>query len=809
MQYDRLWLDLQYAIRQFRRNIGFAATVIGTAGLGIGLTAAMFSIIYGVLLSPLPFPDAPRVVSLGSINPVNTHAGSASLPDIRDWKEQSQSFQDIGHYDLSLKNLEYHNRSSLAVEVRCSSNLLALIGAQPVLGRVFSDQDKGTDGKFAVLGAHLWKSLFNSEQSISGQSIKIGNGDFLVVGVMPDSFIFPLTHEDDIVWIYSKLPKEWENRNVALVQTIGRLKPGAAPERAAAELTTIFNRTRRDKTARVIVETYRDSVTADLRRPLWLLEATVLAVWLIACINIVTLLLARNSTKLREVAIRFTLGARPRHLRQQFLAESILLALMAAVASILIANLVIRGLRIFLSAKLPFGANIGINPPVLCLIVALSFLIAVLFGILPALQASRILPQTAIREGSAGSGITRRQKRLRESLIVVEIALTFALISDAGLLVHALYNLKNTPLGFVPAHMVVGQFAVASNLRGGDVIHTTYLPVLERLEAISGVRSAGIANVLPFDPTASITMPVEVANNKLISDQQVLAQLRLMSRDTHRALGIRLLRGRFFDERDTPSAPWAVIINHTLASKFFPNQDPVGKLIRTDDEGPHQYSPIVGVVEDSVQRSLSNPIEPEIDVCLEQMSPKDAFISILGSYAQVVVRTKSAPETLLPEIRHVLQQSNPETGFASVSTMDDLLERSLGERIFISRIIGLFATAGLLISIVGLYGSIAYNVSRSRQDIAVRVAFGARPSDILWSVMGRYLLIIGVGLAGGLLLWQQTSQLLRSYLTDVRSLAWVSVILGAALILFCGALASYFPALGASRVDPMQSLRRE
>lgn len=809
MPYNRFWLDLHYAIRQFRRDKGFAVTVVGTAGLGIGLTAAMFSIIYGVLLSPLPFPDAGHLVSLGSINPVNIHPGSSSLPDIRDWKEQNQSFQDIGHYDLSLKNVEYRNRAALAVEVRCSSNLLTLMGAQPVLGRVFSDQDKVADGNLAVLGAQTWKNLFSSEQAIGGRHIKIGNEDFLVIGVMPETFVFPLTRPEDIVWVYSKLPKEWESRQNAFLQAIGRLRPGAAREKAAAELTTIFNRPRQDKSGRVIVETYRDSVTADLRRPLWLLEATVLAVWFIACINVISLLLVRNTTRMRDIAIRCTLGARKHHLQQQFLLESLLLAIMAAVAGLLVADLVIRGLRVYLAAKLPFGGNIAINLPVLGLIVALALLVAVLFAILPAFQVYKTVPESAIHEGSARTGISRYQKRAREVLIVVEIALTFALLSDAGLLVHTLYNLKNAQLGFVPDQLVIGQFSVPLNTTRADIIQTSYVTVLEQLQAIRGVRWAGIANVLPFDPGATVTMPVQVANGRQTSDQQVLAQLRLMSRNTHRALGTRLLRGRFFDEHDTPSEPWAVIINQTLARKFFPGEDPIGKLLRTDDEGPHQYSPIVGVVEDSVQRSMSSPTEPEIDLCLEQMTPKDAFASILGGYAEVAVRTESDPQTVMSDIRHILQHSNPESGLDNISTMHDLLERSLDDRIFISRIIGLFASAGLLISIVGLYGSIAYNVSRSTRDIAVRLAFGAQPSNILWNIVIRSLLVVGVGLAAGFVLWQQTAQLLRSYLSEIRDLTWLSGILGATIILCCGALATFFPAFRASHVNPMQSLRRE
>lgn len=807
---DMLLLDLRYALRQLQKNPGFAVTVVATAALGIGLTATIFSVIYGVLLSPLPFPNARQVVSIGEINRVSTHPGSSSLPNIRDWTAQNRSFQEIGYYNLSFDNVQYNGKAEQVVDVRCSPNLLSLLQTQPLFGRTFSSEGGTADSQnVAVISSKLWRNMFAADRAIVGRSLRIGKEYFTVIGIMPEEFFFPLTRNEPVLWILAKPPTEWEDQNIAMLQAVGRLKEGAGLKQAAAELTTILNSATHETSNRVLVENYRDSITGDLRTPLWLLEMTVLAVWIIACINVVGLLLVRAATRRREIAIRCALGARPFHVQSQFIMESALLAGTGTIVGLCISRILIDTARLFLQSRLPFATNIHMNTTVLELIILLSAFFTLLVATLPAFQVYRTVPLEAMCEGSPGSGMSRRQKRMCEGLVICEVALTVALLLDSGLLVHTLYNLRNNTLGFVSDHLVIGRFMAPPGRQGVDLVQTTYAPVLQNLEQLSNVKSAGISNLLPLNPMSTVTIPLQIQGRAKIPGKQELAQLRLMSRNLHQTLGVRLLRGRFFDERDNRSSLWAVIINQTLARKFFPNEDPLGKLIRTADNGPHRFSSIVGVVEDSRQRGLADPIEPQVDICLDQLAPSDDFAIMLGNYIEVAVKTKTAPEAVVPEVRRILQQANPDATFVNASTMPDLVERSLGNQDIVSRLVWMFTFAGLLIAGVGLYGSVAYNVSRSMRDIAVRLAFGARRSDILLGVLRQAFLILGLGLMAGFVLWQQTAQVLQNYLYGVRALDWPTILVVSPAVLICGLLASYFPARRASLSDPIQSLRSQ
>jgi predicted permease len=377
------------------------------------------------------------------------------------------------------------------------------------------------------------------------------------------------------------------------------------------------------------------------------------------------------------------------------------------------------------------------------------------------------------------------------------------------LLLRSIYSLRNIPLGFVPQNLIVAQLPLLQeSYAGRDVIQTVYKPLLEELQHTPGVQYAGISSILPMSPDSKAQIPVEVFGRSENGEQASLAELRIVSPDIYRALGIRLLSGRSFADTDSRTSPWVVVVNQRFARKYFPNEDPLGKQIRTAGDGPHKYSAIVGVVEDTHQKSLDEPVEPEVDLCYVQLKPEDDFAGMLGFFVQVAVRADRPPATVIPEVRKLLQQINPE-GAYSISTMQETVDKSLSSQTLVAQMVWLFAGAALLIAVIGLYGLLAYNVSMSTRDIAVRLALGATRSKVLSMVLKHALLVLVAGLVSGFMIWQQTANLLRNYLYGVGTHDFPTIFAVAGVLLACGLLAGYIPARRASLVDPMKSLRHE
>ncbi len=453
--------NVRYGVRQLVRNRVFAVVAILTLALGIGMTASMFSVVYAVLVRPLPFTNGEEIVLLGQASPDN-RPGSSSLPDLRDWREQSKTFNDIAYWELSVSNLESAGQSRSVPAVRCSANLFSMLGARATLGRTFFPNEDKPENMVAVLSAQVWKSHFSSDPAVINSNVKLGQEHYTVIGVMPDDFIFPLVQNGPVVWVPHRPNPMLEDRNVAMLQAVGRLNANVSVETAEKELADITGRTRNNNvpTPRVLVKDYRQSITGDVRRMLLLLEAAVFAVWLVACINVVGILLARATSRRRETAIRCALGAGRWQLLNQYFAESAVLAGIAAAVGLLLCFISTSVIRSYLGSKLPFADNIEVNLTVLALILLMSLASTVVFGMWPAIMAFRTAPQDALREGTSGSGIGRRQRRVKDVLVVCEVALSLVLLLNAGLLLRTIYNLRTTTLGFVPEHLIVGQLTV-------------------------------------------------------------------------------------------------------------------------------------------------------------------------------------------------------------------------------------------------------------------------------------------------------------------------------------------------------------
>lgn len=818
--------DLHYAFRQLRNAPVFALIAILTLALGIGINAAMFSVVDQVLLHSMPFPHADNVVQMA----VRTESGgfaSTSLLDIQDWQARSRSFEQIGYYTEQAPTLGGTASPKLVPQIISSSNLFDLLQARAMLGRTFlpSDSTPGhTD--VVILSAPTWREVYHSDPYIIGRSITLNGIPHTVIGVMPNGFAFPVTTGDDSVWTpLSVDEKDLQDRSSAILSVIGRLRPGITLAAARQELNSIHKQLvheypKDEDTNPIHMERYPDVVTGSARPAIIALDIAVFLVWLISCANVAGLLLARGNKRRHEIALRIALGAQRGRLIRQLLTESLLLGLAGGAAGLGLAYLALHLLKRYLANAVVFGNQIHIDLEVCAFLFVASCVSSVLFGLLPALRASRVPPQEGLRQGTAAAGVSRQQTRWGDALVVGEIALTLTLLVAAGLMVRTLISLRHTRVGFVADQVVTGEIYNRSGILinsahksdTSSVIRTFYTPLLERINALPGVQSAGLTTVRPLEGNWNFDMSVELANHpKPQRSAQAYAAARATSADYFRTMGIRLLQGRFFAATDSEESTPTAIVNRTFVHRFLPDQNPIGQQVRYNDSGPRQWSTIVGVIDDSPQKTLGQHPLPEIDYNLAQVLPQDELYPILGAfYMNVSIRSPLAAETIDRELRRAVHDLQPDAVLNNVQTMQDVVDNSLGNQVLAARLLSLFALTGLLIAVAGIYGLLAYSVSQRISELGVRLALGSQRDAILWLVLRHALVLLGIGGALGVIVSVASGKFLISFLAYKLSGFDALVAISMAILLtLCGLLASYLPARRAAHIDPVVALRTE
>lgn len=820
--------DLRFALRQLRNTPGFAFAAICTLGLGIGVNAAMFSVIDQVLLHSMPFPKAGEVVEMAAQSESGTFI-STSLPDIKDWQARSHSFQQIGYFLEQVPTLGGTANPKLVAQVVASANLFDLLRVRPILGRVFLPEDERSGHEHVVLlPASVWREMYHADPGIVGGSVPINGVPYTVIGVMPEGFNFPANTGDDAIW--SPLPiddKSLQDRGSGALSVIGRLRSGVTVGDATREMNAIHEQLRheypKDETINPIrVQTYSDTMLGTVRPAILALNAAVLAVWLIACANVAGLQLAKANGRRREIALRAALGAPRGRLVRQFLTESLLLSLAGGALGLGVAAAALRVLKQYLAKAILFGGQIHIDTKVCVYLLAASCVSAILFGLLPALQASNTPAQEGLRQGTAGAGTTRQQAMWRDGLVVGEIALTLALLVAAGLMVRTLLSLRHTRVGFVADQVTTGeiylpnQSMVFAGPTAGDgsasLVQTFYTPLLDRLRALPGIQAVGLTTVRPLQGNWDFNMTVEVEGRpKPEHSALAYAQARATSEDYFRTMGIRLLAGRLFSSTDAASAPLAAIVNHAFARRFFANESPLGHQIRYNDAGPRQWATIVGIVDDSPQKTLGQPPLPEVHYNLAQLVPGDDLYPILGAfYMNVTIRSPLDEDTVSRELRQAVHDLEPSAALNMVEPMQQVVDDSLGNQVLAARLLGLFSLAGLAIAVAGIYGLLAYSVSLRTRELGVRLALGAQRETVLWLVLRHALVLLGIGIALGVVVSGALERLLTAFVTYELSLEDGFVVLGVGVLLAaCGLAASYLPALRAARIDPVVALRMD
>jgi predicted permease len=823
------WLaqDFRCALRQIRRSPWFAATVIGTLALGIGAAAAMFTVVEHVLLRPLPYKDAGRLVVIretGSRGP-----GVEDVPwlDIEQWRAQGHSFDGIAFSgEIGGRNyLESNTAASPINGFTVSSNLFDVLGVQPALGSGFlADAPSSTAGRNAstvVLSDAIWKGAFGGDRKVLGKMVRINNVPYTVAGVMPPNFQYPegsFANRAAQVWIPLQLGDNDKTRgsNAPSYTVVARLRQAVPVERASAEMALIQKRVAmlyddpevRKEHSGVLIDTYATTVVGvDVKKALLALLAAAGMLWLIATVNVTNLLLARSTARQREIAMRGALGASRWRIVKQMVVEGLTLSSAAAMLGIGLALSSVKLLAHELSQHLPLPTPATPDYRILAALLGMTVISALLSTAWPAHLAARAPIEPALRQGGLQTGMGRRHHRLRGALVAVQIAMSLMLLVVCGLLQRTIYTLRHVPLGYRTDHIIVANLNIPSfRFAGTNMLETLYVPMLERVRHLHGVQSAGLMNEVPLGDTFNIVLGLS------LNGGTVTAIAKPVTPEIQRIFGFKMLAGRYFNAQDSPASQPVVVVNPAFAREYAPDKhDPASVLGKTlwhleKDKPLH----IVGILDDERQKSVTEPSQPEINVCLCQIAPSSLFYRIAeGIGMDLVMRTEQPTAELIPELREILRQATPEFSNATVSTMDQIVEDSYGSQRLAAHLLEIFGGSALLLCVTGLYGLLAYVVTQRTREFGVRIALGAKRAHLLWFVMRQagVMLLAGVAVGTGLAL--ASGRLVRGFLYGVNAHDGLTIAGSAVLLLACGFLAAYLPACRAAGVNPMEALRAE
>jgi putative ABC transport system permease protein len=804
-----LWQDLRYGARMLLKKPGFTLIAILTLALGIGANTAIFTVVDAALLRSLPYKAPERLYHLWEATPQKEYAQREfSYPDFQDYR-QNRAFDEIAGYRRGGGILRGPGEPTPIMAPAASANFFSMLGVEPVIGRLFQPgEDKPGAERVTVLTYGLWQRMFGGDAGIIGQKLTIGGAGYNVVGVLPASFQFAPAPAD--LWLpYQPTETQLTARFMHGTNLIGRLKSGVSVEQAQAEMSAIASRIERDHNQShagtgVKIVPLREQLVGNVKPILLVLFGAVGFVLLIACANIASLLLTRSLARQKEVAVRSALGAGRRRIIRQLLTESALLALFGGAAGLLVASWGVDALVATLPKDqlnaLPFLKSLRVDASVMTFTFLLSMSTGIVFGLAPALQATGADLYEALKEGGrAAPGGARR--RLRAALVVTEIALSVVLLTGAGLMMKSLLRLLRTDVGFDPRNLLTMTVALPASKYGDSGRQVSFYERLtERLESLPGVIGAGTVDILPL--LGGNTTRFNVEGDPIPPPgQEVESNMRVANETYFQTLGVPLLKGRFFDERDKAAAPGVVIINKSLADRIFASRDPIGRRLSYTgiNSAPDQ---IIGVVGDVKITGLDEAIKPVLYYPYSQSA---------SLATNLVVRASADPAAMVNTIREVCRALEPDVAIFNARTMEEMISGSPASymRGFPALLIGVFAGVALLLASVGLYGVISYSVSQRTREIGLRMALGARAPDILKMVLKQGLALASVGLvigaAGALALTRLLGAMLYEVsASDPATFALVSAALGVVASLAC-----YTPARRATKVDPMVALRCE
>ncbi|MFP5264632.1 MAG: ABC transporter permease [Blastocatellia bacterium] len=804
---ETLIQDLRYSVRVLLKRPAFTAIIVLALAIGIGANTAIFSVINAILLRPLPYKNPDRISMIWLDNKkLGVDQDWHSYPNYMDYKEQNQSFEDMAAFNDRSFNLTGAGEPVRVTGVWATASLFPVMGIEPALGRTFTveEEEPGKD-LVVVISNGLWQRLFGADRDVVGRAINLNGVDRTIIGVMPPSFSFP--EKETEIWVPLALsPQRKQARGAFSLKAVGRLKPGVTIEQARADMGAIATRLQEQYPNMagygVNLVPLHEQVTGKVRPALLVLLGAVAFVLLIACANVANLLLARAAAREREMAIRAALGARRSRIIRQLLTESVVLAILGGVAGLLIAT---WGLDVLIALSPPDTPRLeqaGVDARVMAFTLGVSLLTGFVFGLVPALESSKPDMNESLKEGGRGSTGGRRGSRVRSLLVVSEIALSLVLLICAGLMIRSFVRLQAFDLGFNPNNLITMRVQLpGSKYRNEQQAVDFFQRLFKRLESAPGVQAAGgISSIFLSDTPNSTTFTIE-GRPPQPDAERVEVPVDGVTSNYFRVMGIPLLKGREFDERDVIGSTPVAIINETFARRFFADEDPVGKRFVYGDPDPRNpWITIVGVVADMRRTGFEKAVRPE--TFLPQYQNPDTALTI-------VARTASDPAGFANTLRGEVWAVDKDQAVYDIKTMDQTLSEMTSRRRFTMTLLGVLAGVALILAAMGIYGVISYSVTQRTHEIGIRLAMGAQTSDVLRLIVGHAARLafvgVGVGLVASLFLTRFMSSLLYGVsATDPMTFAAIPLVLtGVALG------ASYVPARRAMRVDPIVALRYE
>ena len=802
--------DLWYGARLLRKTPGFSAVALATLALGIGATTAIFSVVDAVLLKPLPFRNAERLVAVWESNGAVTRETTFTAPwNFREWRKQVQALEALAaihdlHINLTGGPNGRIDPEELLAE-RVSAGLFPLLGVNPILGRAFrADEDRPGRANFALLSHRLWQRLFGGQTTIAGQSIRLDGAAYTVLGVLPAGFSVLDSGVD--IWLPLALdPDDARAANLRYLEVIARLGPRVGIERARSEMETIGVRLEAanpglDKGWRPVLVPLRQELAGHAEPALLTLGAAVGFLLLIACANVANLLLARGAARRKEVAIRAALGASRGRIAAQLLSESVLLALGGGVLGTALARGGIGLLARFGPANLPGLTHAALDGRLLLFTVVVSVGVGLLSGLAPAIQASETNVNAALIEGGRGGTAGHGGRRMRNALVVFEVALAVVVLIGGGLSMRSFVRLRAADPGFQPSGLLTFRLPLAGGRNAAPGRRAAFFQEVEdRIAALPGVRGVGAVNALPLGGLGVGTAFAVADRPAPPPDQRPMALLRTASPAYFRTMGIPLLAGRAFAASDTAQALPVVIVNRKLASRFWPAENPIGGRL-TVDAIDGRVAEVVGVVGDVKPESLDGEDWPTV---------YNPYAQAPASTMVVVVRTGQEPRSLAAAVEREVHGLDAAQPVADVRTMEDVLAGVVAGPRFNAALLGIFAQIAFVLAAVGIYGVISYDVSQRTHEIGIRAALGAQPTAVLKLILGQGARLAACGIALGMAAAFALTRLMANLLyqvkpTDAWTFSAVPLLLGAVAL-----LASYIPSRRAMALDPMAALRHE
>jgi putative ABC transport system permease protein len=831
--FETLWADVRFAARGLRKSPGFLSVVVLSLGLGIAANSTIFSVMDALLYRPLPYPQPESLVVIWQID--QAHPDSTNAPPIAenvDWVKQNHVFDDISLSSFTDRAIVSGLGEPRPLHAQyVTPNFFAQLGAKPILGRIFQEDEQQDLSQAIVISTPFWKREYNGDPHVLGKTLNVEGVVSTIVGVMPAGFApfygFPI----DLWQPINPANARYNARFDHWLMPVARLKPGVTLQQAQADMDVIARRLEQDYPATnkglgakifpLHEDLYRDAGSA-----LYPLLGAVAFVLLIACVNVANLMQFRTETRRKEYALRMSLGAERRRLVQQLLTESVLLAVMGGVLGTV---LTLAGIRVFLAlagGDFPNAELITLDGRVLLFTLGISLLTAILFGLAPALRASRPDLNAVLRE-SERKTMSASSRLARHALVISEVALAMVLLVGAGLMINTILHLKRVNPGFDYNHLLTMDFRLPEGgqylerVPGGDmekVLPTAtnfYTRLLDSVRVLPGVESAALIGALPMHCCAEYYTFSILGHAAPPPDDRPSAGYSEVSAGLFSTMKIPLVKGRYLDEHDTENSPWAIVVNQAFARKYFPNEDPIGQqiLLRYDPYPVDQPRPrqIVGVVGDVKHRSLGRETPPFVYASyLQQPAIFPGGATLAHLHENLVLRTSLGRQAgLVASVKQAVANIDPDQPVSNVRSMEEILGASLGDWRFYMQLLGIFASVAILLAAVGIYGVTSYSVNERTHEIGIRIALGAQPADVLKLVTKMGLKLTCIGVLVGAALALGLARLISTFLYGVKPsdpITYVAVALALAAVAF---LACYIPARRATRVDPMVALRYE